>query len=268
VTEHKETASLLNEKLTSLALAVYTTLYYMQYCRQPFSVSGFLQHKLNFVLPKYSITCYAGNKKQSFTDAPNPELYETLKRWRDMVCSEEGLPIYLVANQHSLKEISLYLPATKNDLLRIPGFGKAKVEKFGDDILGAVESYCQRHGIAHNMDALLAPLKKESKPKSTKPKTDTKAITLSLYKEGKQTGAIAKERNLAPSTIEGHLAHFIAEGQIDVNELVDATKQKQIKEAVLIHGSLSHKTLLENLPDTISYNDIRMVLASLKQAGD
>ena len=38
-------------------------------------------------------------KSNHFADIPNAELYDTLKRWRDMVCEETGMPIYMVANQ-------------------------------------------------------------------------------------------------------------------------------------------------------------------------
>src|SRR5882724_10881049 len=44
VTEHKETANIINEQLNQLALAVYSCIYYLQYCKQPFSVTTFLQH--------------------------------------------------------------------------------------------------------------------------------------------------------------------------------------------------------------------------------
>ena len=184
ITEHKEAATVINEYLTQLILAVYTTNYFLRYCKQPFSVTSFLQHKLKFAQPRFNITCYASGKKQSFSDIPNAELYDTLKRWRDMVCEETNMPIYMVANQATLKEIATYLPLTKKDLLQISGFGKAKVDKYGDDILASVESYCSRLNIETNMAAKAANPKKERKEKSTEEKTDTKTLSFNLFKEG------------------------------------------------------------------------------------
>lgn len=152
-TEHKETATPVNEKLNELALALYNSNFYMQYCRQPFSVTGFLQHKLKYVLPRFNITCYAIETATVNSDLSNAELFETLKRWRNMICSESGQPIYMVANQSSLQEICTYLPLTKKDLMQISGFGKAKAEKYGDEILEAVESFCERQGLQSNMSA-------------------------------------------------------------------------------------------------------------------
>jgi uncharacterized protein YpbB len=58
------------------------------------------------------------------------------------------------------------------------------------------------------------------------------------------------------------LIPFIASGDIDITDLVPVKKQEAIVAAIAVHGSLSHKTLIDNLPADISYNDIRMVLAA------
>ncbi|UEG50748.1 helix-turn-helix domain-containing protein [Ferruginibacter lapsinanis] len=262
VTEHKEAVTEINEHLVLAAQSIYATNYFLQYCRQPFSVTSFLQHKLKFAQSRFNINCYASAKKEtvSNSDIPNVELYNTLKRWRDMVVEESGQPIYMVAKQDSLREIALYLPLTKKDLMQISGFGKAKVETYGADIIEAVESYCHRHGLETNMFSKAIDPKKEKKEKSTEPKIDTKTVSFDLYKEGKTVDEIATIRNLTKNTIEGHLTNFISTGEIDINELVNKEKQQQIKNAIKLFGAQSHKTLVENLPG-ISYGEIKMVLA-------
>jgi len=264
ITEYKEAATPINEKLNELALALYNCNFYMQFCKQAFSVTGFLQHKLKYVQPRFNITCYAGEKAESATGATNSELLDTLKRWRNMVCAETGQPVYMVANQASLQEICSYLPLTKKDLQQISGFGKAKAEKYGDDILEAVESYCQRHGLETNMMAVnKAGIKKERKtPVGNKP--DTKTVSFDLFKTGKDLAAIARERKLSPGTIEGHLVYFVEAGKIKIDELVSKEKQKIINDAVVLHGSTSLKTILDNLPDGFNYGELRMVLAAQK----
>jgi hypothetical protein len=263
-TEHKEAATPINERLNETALAIYNSNYYLQYCKQPFSVTGFLQHKLKYVLPKFNLSCYAASKKQTAYagDVPNAELFNTLKRWRDMVCADEGLAVYMVANQATLTELCTYLPLNKKDLMQISGFGKAKVDKYGDDVLSAIESYCQQYDVETNMAEKLLHPKRERKEKSSTPKVDTKLVSFELYKSGKTIGEISLERSFTKATIEGHLAHYIAEGEINIDDVVSKQKQQLIKDAVAIHGSLSHKTLIDNLPKDIGYGEIRMVLAA------
>ena len=264
ITEHRETANIINEYLNQLFLALYVQNYFLQYCKESFSVTSFLQHKIKFAQPRVNISCYASGKKQSSSDVGNAELYDTLKRWRDTVCEESGAPIYMVANQNALKEIATYLPFTKKDLTQLSGFGKAKAEKYGDDILDAVRDYCGRNNLESNMTAKSGNPKKEAKEKPLEEKTPTNTISYNLFKEGKSVAEIAKERNFAITTIEGHLASFVATGELDINKMVSIEKQLLIKGAAKIHGRESFKTLKENLPENISYGEIRMVMAAEK----
>ncbi|MEO5649706.1 MAG: helix-turn-helix domain-containing protein [Ginsengibacter sp.] len=263
ITEHKEAANVINEYLTQLLISLHVENYFLQYCKQPFSVTTFLQHKLKFAQPRINVSCYASGKRQSFSDVPNVELFDTMKRWRDMVCEETRMPIYMVANQNTLKEIATYLPLTKKDLLQLSGFGKAKVDKYGDDILDAVNDYCSRYNIESNMAAKEGNPKRERKEKSLEERTPTNIISFNLFKEGKSIVDIAKERNLAVSTVEGHLASFVANGEIDINKMVSMEKQSLIKEAAKVYGKESFKILKENLPEDIGYGEIRMVISTM-----
>jgi hypothetical protein len=266
LTEHKETADMINDQLQQLALAIHSIIYYLQYCKQPFSVTTFLQHKLKYAQPKINLTCYASGKKEIYTDVANTELYNTLKRWRDMTVEEENVAIYMVANQVTLKEFATYLPLSKKQLLQISGFGKAKVDKYGDAVIEAVEEYCTRNDIKSNMAALPTRASKEKKlrEKNAVTKTDTKTISFNLYTEGKSIAAIAAERNLTLGTIESHLVPFVAEGQLEINNLIPEKKQQLIIDAVAIHGALSLTSLIKNLPSGVTYGEIKMMQAAGK----
>ena len=195
---------------------------------------------------------------------PNAELFDTLKRWRDAVVEQSGLPIYMVANQNALKEIATYLPLTKKDLMKLNGFGRAKAEKYGDDILEAVMDYCSKNNLESNMAAKETNPKREKKERPLEERTPTNMTSFNLFKEGKSINEIAKEKNMAVGTIEGHLASFVANGEIDINKMVSKEKQSLIKEAMNIYGHESFKTLKDNLPENVTYGEIRMVVASEK----
>jgi len=57
------------------------------------------------------------------------------------------------------------------------------------------------------------------------------------------------------------LAYFIGVGEININDLVSKEKQKLVKDVIDKYGSLSLKTLIDNLPDGINYGEVRMALA-------
>lgn len=261
-TEYKEAAGPINDKLNELMLALKLTEYNLQYCVNPFSLTGFLQHKLRYKVPRSNLSCYGQEDKAVMADTTNAELFDTLKRWRNMICGETGLAIYMVANNASIQDIATFLPFTKKDLQLISGFGKAKAEKYGEDILEIVQSYCERYGIETNMQSINQRLKKEAKPRQSTGKPGSRSISFELFRSGKDISTIAKERNVTMATIEGHLLHYIKNGEINVSEIVDETKQQLIMASYNSSEFAGLKNLKESLPDNISYGDLRMVLGA------
>ncbi len=191
-------------------------------------------------------------------------MFDTLKRWRDLICDDQGLPIYMVANQATLKEIATWLPFSNKDLMKIGGFGKAKSEKYGDDIIEIVRDYCSRVGLESNMEEKAPGPSKEKKQKTEK-KIPSSEISFNLFNGGKSIDEIAIERNMVRNTIESHLSAFVAEGKLDVGKFVTSERQALIKKAAEKHGWESFGVLKNNLPDDISYSDIRMTRASEKK---
>ena len=72
---------------------------------------------------------------------------------------------------------------------------------------------------------------------------------------------IATERQLSVNTIESHLSYYIGTGELDIDTMVSPEKQELIKQAVERFGRLGLRNLKDNLPDTISYGDIKMASA-------
>lgn len=263
VTEHKETATPVDENLLEALSAFVKAIYFIQYCKEPFTVAGYLKHKLNLGIPRAHISCYAANKKQiTSADVVNAELFYALKNWRDRICTEQDLPIYMLANNNSLKEICTYLPQTNQHLQKLSGFGKAKADKYGDDILAMVHDYCEKHHLETNIELKTASPKRQRKePKEKKEtKVSSPSITMQLYKAGKSVAEISKERNLATSTIEGHLTDFIKTGELDVSLFVNEGKIKAISGVIHSNPDKTYGEIKSLLNDEITYSEIRAVV--------
>ncbi|MEO6454131.1 MAG: RecQ family ATP-dependent DNA helicase, partial [Ginsengibacter sp.] len=194
------------------------------------------------------------------------ELFENLKSIRSKIAHEENLPAYIIFSDSTLLDLATYLPLSENDLLKISGFGMVKLERYGQPLLQAVQQYCTEHKLQTRID-----LKQPKRERRTRPATpagqrvnSTFQISYDLYKQGKSINEIAEERKLSKQTIESHLSYFVGEGELAINELVNDDKQKFIIDATNVYGATSLKTLKENLPEEVSYGDIRMVLASMK----
>ncbi len=265
ITEHKTAADEVNEHLQSLCIALHTSVYLLQYGKEAFSVSGFLKHKLNLAIPRFQISSYAGKRKQTASGINHAELYFQLKEWRDRICEDNNMPIYMLANSNSLTEICTYLPLTKNHLLLLSGFGKAKVDKYGDDIIEMVENYCKEHHVETNIESKSAnPKRQRKEPSATRgDKVNSYSVTLQYYNEGKTVEEIAKLRNLANGTIEGHLADAVKTRELSVFKLVSDNNVGIIQEAIRTNPDMKAGELKGLLGDAFTFSEIRAVINHL-----
>ena len=203
-------------------------------------------------------------------DEPQPEhpheklLFEQLKGIRNTVAQQENVPAYVIFSDATLMELATYLPLTTSDILKISGFGEVKTDKYGAAFLEAVQDYCIKANLPTRIH-LKVP--KRQRKANTNPDrlTDTKQLSYEMYREGMPMEVIATERNLSLSTVEAHLSFFVASGDLKIDELVPAEKRKLIEAALHEHGDGILRTLKDNLPEEISFGEIRLVIAALER---
>ena len=93
------------------------------------------------------------------------------------------------------------------------------------------------------------------------PKISTGEVTFNLFKTGKSIEEIAKERNLTPATIQGHLIPYIQKGEIKLNEVIDEGKAKTILQKIQLAGKeASLKAIKILCPADITYTDILLIM--------
>lgn len=68
------------------------------------------------------------------------KILDALKLWRSEKAREQNLPTYFIATNKELSSVAKYKPVKKEELLDIKGFGKHKIENYGEEILEIVES--------------------------------------------------------------------------------------------------------------------------------
>jgi ATP-dependent DNA helicase RecQ len=89
--------------------------------------------------------------------------------------------------------------------------------------------------------------------------------TLALHRQGLSVAEIASQRGLVPNTIESHLEECLRAGlPVDVSRLVSPEVRKQIESAIDEHGTERLKPIRESLPESITYNQIRLVVADMQ----
>ncbi len=102
-----------------------------------------------------------------------------------------------------------------------------------------------------------------------KEKIDTKKVSLDLYKGGMKPDDIAKARNLAPSTIMGHLAHYVIEGELGIRDFVSTAHENKLREFISSHPDTPFGEIRTALGESYTFSEIKIVAGLMeKETGE
>ena len=92
--------------------------------------------------PREEVAGVSGKEKtedwKSTLSESDYSLFNSIRTWRNETCREEGIPPYLLGTNQQVAEISRRKSKTLQELAGVRGFGEAKIEKYGKQILALV----------------------------------------------------------------------------------------------------------------------------------
>lgn len=253
---------LLRNKFLSISNDQYATLKLNEKSWQ--ILKGESQIKLVLKKEKAQVTEY---DESEFDHA----LLRELKNLRTDIADREHVPAYAIVADNTLVELATYLPQKFDELKHITGFGDYKVGKYGAGFLDVIKQYAAEHNLESKMH-FKKPKKERNERKDTKEKpavNSTQRATFAMFNDGISVEEIARQRNLSPITIEGHLAAFIATGELDVYRLVSKDKLEQILKVIKSTGQgFAAKPIKDILGDDYSYGEIKAALEYNRRMGN
>ena len=258
VTDSKLHATDYNDGIRMIFSNVAQKSYLMKGLKLKFTVEDFFVLKNTFAVPDFVVNAYSKTSSKQKLTTRQPELYRKLMLLRNQLCEPHDLPIYLVAGSQTLNEMSDYLPQNDKDLLRISGFGPAKVEKYGKAFLDVILSFCKEN----NLSSLMDEKEKTKEKKEKKPVGETMRISLAMYKDGRTIDEIAFTRNLNMTTIVTHLERYVISGELDINDFINAEKREKASE--LIRKGTETGSIYEMLSAFLNYTEVKMFMAWLR----
>jgi ATP-dependent DNA helicase RecQ len=204
------------------------------------------EQKLELARPRVKAAPAKAAKKRRGELDYDEAIFQALRVLRKRLADSEQVPPFVVFSDATLAEMAAYCPTSEAALLRINGVGERKLERYGAEFLAVIR------GMAPNLAPGATAL------------SETLRETLRLYGEGLDIEAIAASRGLSATTVSGHLEELIKAGAaVEVGRLVAAEKfaliEARLKE---LGGDGPLKAIKEGLPDTISYEEIRLVRAA------
>ncbi|MDX1941646.1 MAG: helix-turn-helix domain-containing protein [Saprospiraceae bacterium] len=258
LTDNKATEKVALEALENVQRTLFVKNACLSAVQKGFSTRTYLRAKADAQIdfkaaPSPLATGFANAPK----NAPHPELYVQLKRWRDETAASNDVEPYLVLPTRSLLELVELLPGTLTALKKVNGIGETKSKRYGTEILELIQDYCIAKGLEGAQLSLSEPPKKA--------KIDTKALSFDLFKAGKSIPEIAQERSLTTSTIEGHLGHYIELGELNIFDVMEKGKVNVIEAYVKENPTEQLSPIKEYFGDAYSYGEIKMVLHYLKK---
>ncbi|WP_420551770.1 helix-turn-helix domain-containing protein [Tenacibaculum aiptasiae] len=216
-----------------------------------FSIEEFLKVRAKAILDKPE---KKKKKRTVVTSTAHQKLFEELQLFRTSVSNSEDIPPFQVFTQKTLFELCELLPMDKSQLIKVNGMGKIRVNKYGDEILEIINDYAK----ANNLKSQIEIVEIE------KDKRNTKDITFDLYKKGLNTEEIAAKRGLVIGTIEGHLSHFVIQGDIEITELFSNKKLEKAKRIINATGLDNLSKVKEIVEDEYTWGELRMIVAWMR----
>lgn len=204
---------------------------------------------------------------QAAQEAQDKLLFERLRTLRRSIADRENVPAFMVLSDAVLVELAAYMPHSMSELAQISGFGEVKLARYGSDFLDEIIAYSSENGL-HSRIHLKAQKRQRmtQSERDIRRKFDTKRASLELWREGNSVQDIAVLRQLAPSTIMGHLTTYLTSGEVNITELVPEDKIERIRAAIIRHNYSPENAitpLKEELGEDIDFGEIRAVLAAL-----
>jgi ATP-dependent DNA helicase RecQ len=180
----------------------------------------------------------------------NEELREFLREWRRNVARQKMTAAFVVMHDTTLDALCEARPKTLTELRRISGMGEKKCEIYGEEILEVFRRFGRGE--------------RASKEWHARPSTPS-LETLELLDKGHSFEEIAQIRGRKVTSVVALVADLIAKGEMKLKpQWVDPAKCEQIREASKQVGTEWLKPIKDALPEEISYEEIRLVVAELR----
>ena len=79
----------------------------------------------------------ARREKMPLEDTPE---VRALRKWRLERAKADGVPAYVVFHDSTLAAIAAQRPSSRHELAEVPGIGPTKLERYGDDVIAALQA--------------------------------------------------------------------------------------------------------------------------------
>ena len=188
---------------------------------------------------------------RSSQQADSETLWDALRAKRREIADLQDVPPYVIFHDATLMAMVEARPKSRQQMALISGIGERKLEQYGEQFLSVIRQFADAADTDNEV-------------------SETITETLNLFVLGYSVSKVAQQRGLKETTVYGHLAHSIAQGQVAATAVVELPENaiKEI-EAVILALPTEQKNALkpvyESFDGSYSYDILRCIRAGLQR---
>lgn len=205
----------------------------------------------NVLQGKEKVTRKETMKAGKVTHQADDELFQVLRAIRKDLADSEGVPPFVIFSDETLRDMCRRLPTDSASFLEVKGVGSHKNDKYGSRFIEEIAEYK-----ADDM--------KDEDPSPTKGKNGEEPsfiTTYNMFKDGMDLEKITEKRNLSLTTVQNHILQSIEEEmEVNTDNFLTDEERKMIQQAIENAGPDKLKPIKEELPDEISYFQIKIFM--------
>lgn len=77
-------------------------------------------------------------------DEPQKMLLDRLRAWRKERAAKDGVPVYIIGTNREMADVVKAKPGSLEALKAIKGFGKGKIDKYGEEIVAMIRGFYEK----------------------------------------------------------------------------------------------------------------------------
>jgi ATP-dependent DNA helicase RecQ len=185
-------------------------------------------------------------------------LFDALRQLRRDEATRRAVPAYIVFSDTTLRDMARRRPSSAQRLQDVHGVGQQKSSDFGRQFIDCIVAYCRQHEVPMDIPTEAQTAHERSAPPASA------VQSFPLFDEGLSVEEASQRLGRALSTTYGYLEAYIRHRRVtDITRWISRHEFEQI-EAVVEHAGIERlKPIYEALHGRISYERIRLAVASL-----
>ncbi len=193
--------------------------------------------------------------------AHDPALFSLLRDKRSALAQAANVPPYVIFSDRSLVDMAAYFPQSEAMFGTMYGVGQAKIEKYTDEFLPIIQSYCRENSIAEKpKGAPIAPARRIVRGVGGRSEE-----VLAAYNDGHSIADIAADLGIKAGTVLGHLWKGVQVGRpLDAERILAASTlspdvQQRVLAAFAEHGTDRLRPVFDAMGESVGWDELKVL---------